>query len=101
MANRPFARGWLGQRVDLTLTNAPLGEASVASRGHLELEIFSQGGREGREARIWGKRYRQRVCNAIAGATSSFLSRDIFLVLVLQKQKCALASRTSRPPALL
>jgi hypothetical protein len=32
-ANRPFARGWLGQRVDLTLTNAPLGEAVVADSG--------------------------------------------------------------------
>ena len=33
-ANRPFAKRWLGQRADLTLTNAPLGEASVAVPGN-------------------------------------------------------------------
>src|SRR5213075_2363484 len=54
----------------------------------------------GREARIFGWRCRQRVCGAIASSTPPASSREIFLVLVLQKQKCVLASRTSRPPVL-
>ena len=33
--NRPFVRRWLGQRADLTLTNAPLGEAIVPSTGRV------------------------------------------------------------------
>ncbi|MES1183962.1 MAG: hypothetical protein ABUL60_09105, partial [Myxococcales bacterium] len=53
------------------------------------------GGREDeKEARIWGfalppaSLQQRRWCNP-----SGFLTREIFLVLVLQKQKCVLASR--------
>src|SRR5213075_2398003 len=58
------------------------------------------GGREVREARIFGWRCRHRVCGTIASSTPPASSRKIFLISVLRKQKCVLASRTSRPPVL-
>jgi hypothetical protein len=70
-------------------TAAPIAETSVASRGHLARSRFFTGRAEERAKRDWGSRCRRRSVQPVG----FWPSEEIFLVLVLQKQKCVLFPR--------
>src|SRR6187551_2402499 len=78
---------------------------TVRRGGHsVRLEIFSQGGREdgrsGRREFLGDSRCRRANWRTRRARQPPAYSKEIFLVLVLQKQKCVLSQDlpSSRPP---